>query len=108
MQVLELPQSSVATHVRVIVCASGQFPPVVTSENVTVGVASQLSAAVAIPVAAGAVLSSQSIVANQVRVMTDSCGLVPPKAISLNVMVGVGSQLSVAVANSVLAGGVLA
>jgi hypothetical protein len=46
----ELPQSSVAVHVRVI--TAGQVP-LVLSLYVTVGVLSQLSVAVAVPVLAG-------------------------------------------------------
>ena len=57
VQVLELPQSSVATQVRVIVNSWGQAPPTDTSLEVIVGVASQLSEAVALPVFAGKVLA---------------------------------------------------
>ena len=53
---LELPQSSVARHVLVMVNSCGQFPPTVISVNIGVTLASQLSVAVADPVAAGAVL----------------------------------------------------
>ena len=53
----ELPQSSIAFQVRVIVSLCGQFPPAVTSLKVIVGVASQLSVAVAVPVFAGNVLA---------------------------------------------------
>ena len=138
MQELEFPQSSVATHVLVIVCASGQFPPEVTSEKVIVGVPSQLSVAVAVPVEPGAVLSlqlivtfagqvmagavlsstnivcvqvlifPQSSVAFHVLVMVNSCGQVPPAVTSVKVMVGEVSQKSVAVAVPVFAGKVLA
>jgi hypothetical protein len=55
--VLVLPQSSVVVHVRVIVLSCGQAPPTVTSLKVTVGVASQLSVEVAVPVLAGKVLA---------------------------------------------------
>jgi hypothetical protein len=54
-QVALLPQSSVAVQVRVIVPGAGQGPPATLSMNVTLGVASQLSVAVALPVALGAV-----------------------------------------------------
>lgn len=54
----ELPQSSVAIHVRVIVYSWGQAPPDVTSLEVMVGVPLQLSVAVAVPFAPpGAVLA---------------------------------------------------
>ena len=57
-QVLELPQSSVALHVRLIVYSCGHAPPMVTSVDVIVGVGSQLSVAVAVPLAPpGAVLA---------------------------------------------------
>src|SRR5262245_52614704 len=56
-QVLVLPQSSAATHVRVIVRSCGHEPATVTSLNVNVAVASQLSVAVGLPVLAGAVLA---------------------------------------------------
>jgi hypothetical protein len=56
-QVLAFPQSSVAVQVRVIVLSCVQTPATVTSVNVTVGVPSQLSVAVAVPVFAGAVLA---------------------------------------------------
>lgn len=61
-QVLELPQSSVATHVRVMVLSCGQDAPVVISVNVTTGSESQLSVAVAVPVAGGKVLAVHAIV----------------------------------------------
>jgi hypothetical protein len=56
-QLLVLPQSSAATQVRVMVLSCGQMPPTVTSLKVTVGVPSQLSVAVAVPVLAGSVLA---------------------------------------------------
>lgn len=138
MQLLELPQSSVATQVREMVLSCGHAPPEVTSLKVTVGVPSQLSVAVAVPFAAGnvldphwivvlaghvidgAVLSStkivctqepvfpQSSVATQVRVIVLSCGQAPATVASLNVIVGVASQLSEDVAFPVFAGSVLA
>ena len=57
-QVLEFPQSSVALHVLLIVYSCGHAPATVTSVDVIVGVASQLSVAVAVPlVPPGAVLA---------------------------------------------------
>ena len=138
IQLLVLPQSSVANQVRVIVSSCGHCPPTVTSVDVTVGAVSQLSDAVAVPVLAGnelaehsivtfagqvitgATLSSttivcvqvlvlpQSSVAVQVRVIVNSCGHAPPTVTSLDVTVGDASQLSVAVAVPVFAGNVLA
>ena len=116
----------------------GQPPPTVTSEEVTVGVASQLSVAVAVPVLTGNVLAVHSIVneagqvicgamvsstvivcvhellfpqssvALHVLVIIYSWGHPPPTVTSEEVIVGVASQLSVAVAVPVLAGNVLA
>lgn len=60
--VLELPQSSVATHVRVMVLSCGQDAPVVISVKVISGAGSQLSVAVAVPVAGGKVLAVQAMV----------------------------------------------
>ena len=58
-----LPQSSVAFHVLVIVYSCGQVgEATVTSLNVIVGIASQLSVAVALPVFEGKVLAVHSIV----------------------------------------------
>ena len=56
VQVLELPQSSIAVKVRVIVNSCGHAPATVASVNPMVGVPSQLSVAVALPVVAVAVL----------------------------------------------------
>jgi hypothetical protein len=56
VQVLELPQSSIALNVLVITIC-GQSVPLITSEKPIVGVASQLSVAVAFPVAEVAVLA---------------------------------------------------
>ena len=56
VQKLVLPHPSVADQVRVIVLSTGHAPGVFTSLNVMVGLALQLSVAVAVPVAAGAVL----------------------------------------------------
>ena len=60
-QLLELPQSSVATQVRVIVLSCGHAPPTFTSLEVMVGVGSQ-SVAVAVPVFAGKVLAVHCMV----------------------------------------------
>lgn len=128
LHVLELPQSSVALHVLMIVYSCGQAPPTVTSVEVMVGVTSQLSVAVATPLITGAVLAvhwmvifegqvitggvlsstkmvcihelelPQSSVARQVLNTVNSCGHAPPTVTSEDVMVGVASQLSVAVA----------
>ena len=67
--VLIFPQSSVAVHVRLIVYSCAQAPATVTSEDVIVGVASQLSVAVADPVLAGNVLAVQRIVTFAGQVM---------------------------------------
>lgn len=61
-QVPVLPQSSVAVQVLLIVYSCAHPPATVTSVDVIVGVASQLSVAVAVPVRAGNVLSVHSIV----------------------------------------------
>ena len=61
--VLELPQSSVALQVRLIVYSCGHAPATVTSVDVIVGVRSQLSVAVAVPfVPPGAVLAVHCMV----------------------------------------------
>lgn len=57
VHVLVLPQSSVATHVRVIVLSCGHVPPTVTSLKVKVRETSQLSVPVGVPVLAGNVLA---------------------------------------------------
>jgi len=62
LQVFIFPQASVLFHVRVIVYRCGQEPAAVTSEKVIVGVASQLSVDVAVPVAGGNVLAVHWIV----------------------------------------------
>lgn len=137
VQVLELPQSSVAIQVRVIVLSCGHTPATVTSEKVIVAELSQLSVAVAVPVFAGNVLAvhrmvifagqvmagpwlsstkmiwlqdpmlPQSSVAVHVRVIVLSCGHEPAAVTSLKLMTNVASQLSVAVAVPVAAGKVL-
>lgn len=135
-QVLELLQSSVARHVRVITPSCAHAPATVTSVYVIVGVGSQLSVAEAVPVAGGSVLAvhktvrfaghmitggvssrtmmtcrhvlelAQSSVARQVRFRMNCCG--PPVEIvtSVKEIVGVASQISVAVAVPVLTGNV--
>ena len=50
------------------------------------------------------VLLPQASVAVQVRVIVSSCGQVPTSELSLNVITGSASQLSVAVAEPVLVG----
>jgi len=62
VQVLELPQSSVAIQVRVIAVSWLHPPPCEESVKVRFGVASQLSVAVATPVFAGSVMALQSMV----------------------------------------------
>ena len=49
LQVIVLPQSSVAVHVRVTLKVPGQLPGVVTVVKVTTTLASQASVAVAVP-----------------------------------------------------------
>ena len=61
-QLDELPQSSEANHVRVIVLSCGQPPAAVTSLNVKLGVPSQLSVADGDPVFTGSVLAVHKIV----------------------------------------------
>ena len=56
-----MPHASVAVHVLVMDKALAQAPGVVTSEKVMAGAASQLSVAVAVPVAAGDESSSHSM-----------------------------------------------
>jgi len=62
LQVLELPQSSVACQVRVMVNSWGHIPGKEISLNVNVTDASHRSVAVGIPVAAGNVLVLHKIV----------------------------------------------
>ena len=50
-----LPQASVDIHVRVITLSCGQEPPAVASDQVIVGLGSQLSVASAMPVTPGPV-----------------------------------------------------
>ena len=137
IHVLELPQSSVALHVRKIVLSCTQPPNTIRSVDVIVAERSQLSVADAVPVfpgnvlavqsmvtfggqvMAGAMLSSinivcthvpvfpQSSVAIHVREIVLSWGHAPPVKESLNVIVGDASQLSDAVAVPVAAGNVL-
>src|SRR5512133_902193 len=126
LQVLALPQLSVAVHVRVMTTEHG-FVLFVASAYVITGVASQLSVAVALPRANGVIGSSQFTVTSagqritgavtsttvitwlqvlalpqlsvavHVRVMTTEHGFVLFVA-SAYVITGVASQLSVAVA----------
>ena len=56
VQVDTFPQSSTAENVRVIVIAGWQLPGTTTSLNVTVGIASQLSDTIGLPVLLGKVL----------------------------------------------------
>ena len=135
---LELPQSSVAVQVRLIVLSCGQGPATVLSLKLKVGVPSQLSLPVGLPVVAGSVLAvhsmvifdgqvmegatlssttitckqvlvfPQSSVAVQVRLIVLSCGHAPATVASRKVNAGLPSQLSVPVGLPVLAGSVLA
>jgi hypothetical protein len=132
-----LPQVSVAVQVRVIVLVSGQLLDVMLSAKLMTGALSQLSVAVALPVAAGALEASHSIVtlagqvmagallsttlmawsqlstlpqlsvAVQVRVISFSFAQLPAATLSLKLMSTSVSQLSVAVALLVVAGSVL-
>jgi hypothetical protein len=70
VQEAEFPQSSKARHVRVIVNSWGHAPAAVTSLEDIVGVVSQLSVAVAVPVAPGAVLVLHWTVTFAGQVMT--------------------------------------
>lgn len=62
VQELELPQSSIAVNVLLIVISCGHNPGTIASSNPMVGEASQLSVAVALPVFDVAVLAVQSTV----------------------------------------------
>src|SRR5213593_3733312 len=123
--VLWLPQWSIAVHVRVTVYACGQAPGVVTSANVSVGLASHASVAVGVAndgeaghwivvgpgsvEITGAVVSTTWIVwlavlwlpqwsvAVHVRVTSFACGQLPGVVTSANVSVGLASHASVAV-----------
>src|SRR2546427_8374829 len=133
-QELLLPAQSVAVQVRVMTLVLGQLPGTVLSLCVITGVGSQLSVAVALPVTigslevlhwtvvsggqliTGAVVSTTVMVcwqelllpaqsmAVQVRVMTLVLGQVPATVLSVGVITGAGSQLSVAVALPVAVG----
>ena len=70
VQVLELPQSSMAVKVLVMVRSCGHAPATVTSSNPMVGVPSQLSVAVALPVTPVAVLVLHCTVILGGQVMT--------------------------------------
>ena len=61
VQVLELPQLSVAVQVRVMTWLPAQLPAAVTSLWVITGVPPQLSVAVAVPVLLGLVEAVQSM-----------------------------------------------
>src|SRR5439155_965794 len=125
LAVLVLPQASFAVHVRVTSFACGEFPGVVTSANVSVGLGSHASVAVGelnvgvaghwivcagpTPEITGAVVSTMWTVwlavellphasfAVQVRVTSDFPVHVPGVVTSANVRVGLGSHASVAV-----------
>src|SRR5437867_6979963 len=125
LAVLALLQWSVAVHVRVTSYAWGQLPAVVTSANVSVGLASHASVAVGVAklglaghwivVGPGSVentggvasitwiswlaveLLPQWSVAVHVRVTSFACGQLPGVITSANVSVGLGSHASVAV-----------
>src|SRR6186997_1142561 len=70
VQVLELPQSSVAIQVRVIVDSCGHAPAIEASLKVKLGVPSQLSVAEGEPVLAGKVLAVHWMVILAGQVMT--------------------------------------
>jgi hypothetical protein len=86
-QVLVLPQSSVAVHVREIVDSCGHAPGVTTSVDVIVTDGSQLSVPVAVPVFAGSVLAVHSIVVLDGHVMVGA---------TLSMTVNVWTQVAVA------------
>src|SRR5438128_5569922 len=134
MQELLLPAQSVAVQVRMMTLVLGQTPGTLLSLWVTTGAGSQLSVAVALPVAIGSLevlhwtvasggqvitgavvsttlmvctqellLPAQSV-AVQVRVMTLVLRDALPILLSVCVITGAGSQLSVAVALPVAVG----
>ena len=70
MHELELPQSSVAVQVLLIVYSCGHAPAIVISLETTVGAASQLSVTVGVPVFAGNVLALHDIVTFGGQVIT--------------------------------------
>ena len=94
VQVLELPQLSVAVQVRVMTWLPAQLPAAVTSLCVTLATPLQSSTAVAVPVSAGTVEAVQSTVLLAGQVIVGGC-------VSVTVMVCVQlealPQLSVAV-----------
>src|SRR5687768_2175261 len=133
-QELLLPAQSVAVQVRVMTEVLGQAPGAVLSVKVITGAGSQLSVAVALPVTLGSLgvlhwtvasagqlitgavvsttlmvwtqellLPAQSV-AVQVRVITEVLGQAPGAVLSVKVITGAGSQLSVAVALPVTLG----
>jgi len=69
-QVDTLPQASVAVQVRAIVLLPGQLPTALESLKVIIGAGSQLSVAVAVPLAAGVTGSWQLMVTFAGQVMT--------------------------------------
>jgi hypothetical protein len=68
-QVVLSPSGYVAVHVRVMTNSCGHAPCETTSANVTVGTIPQLPVAVAVPVFAGNVLSSHSMVTSAGHMM---------------------------------------
>jgi len=136
LQVDVFPHASVVFQVRMIVFSCGQEPFTITSVEVIKKV-EQLSVADAEPVLAGSVLAEHSIVtftghvvcgdvlsstvmvwlhelkfphasvAFQLRIMVRSCGQSPGRMTSVKVIPSV-EQLSIAVADPVVAGSVLA
>ena len=136
MQLLLLPQSSVAVQLRVMTGAAAQLPAAMLSDEVMTGVPGQLSVAVAVPVSAAAVEASHSTVTlagqemsgatlsvtvivwtqlptlphpsvlDQLREITVSPGQLPEATLSLGDTAAAPWQLSVAVAEPVSAGGV--
>ena len=131
VQVLLLPQASVAVQTREIAAPDAQSPAFEIFVKVTDGSGSQLSVAVAVPVSVGSVTPSHSTVASagqvisggvvsttvtvwvqldalphssvavQTREITSSWGQVPAAELSLSETDGSPSQLSVAVATPV-------
>tara|TARA_B100000809_G_scaffold53679_1_gene49168 strand:+ start:602 stop:844 length:243 start_codon:yes stop_codon:yes gene_type:complete len=70
LQLLLLPQASIAIQVRVIADAPAQVPTATLSDDVTPGALLQLSVAVAVPVFAAAVEASHSTVTFAGQVIT--------------------------------------
>jgi hypothetical protein len=133
-QIALLPQASMALHVRVMIRVVGHGPPVTLSVNVTTGLASHASVAVAVPVvlgtaeplqlvskSAGQVITGGVVsrnvmvcvhvrmfpaqsVAFQVRLIRRTFGQLRVVRLSVKVIAGEGSQLSVALGVPVAAG----